>query len=1178
MSTSLSIVHKKHDKRKGKKMKTRMKARTVSMPVMVVFAASTAMCDVVDATKPGFRQVSGVSVSQGATQTVSDDVIVDPQGEFRKAGEGKLVVPMSRVNRQLPWGMTVSEGTLRLEAGDDATLPIGTVPQAFYKAVLWLDASSAVVTNSDDTSYVAKWVDVRDAGHPDSPVYVYALPAWGSNSPNKSIPPVRVEKDGRQALYFGGLGSGKHMNLSSTVQNVIHQFVVHGAYDCFGPVIGHSVSREGMTLSAASQCLAMPLRQHFVARAELCPDYAAARHSLDGEWLAPYTTGPKRGFQLMSTHFLHRMASFNKIFRSSFEVVASGDTDYSGYVQGGDYVGEIVVFNCRLTSGEVQEISRYLMRKWRLPYSDGSTPAFRHLPDGGTIGIADGATLEVDAANSEETVPSLAVYGAGSVVKSGAGTLELGPDNGTSSGVTMSLDGGTVLSRGGRPLPVLASGGERYTAAIFNVQGSGSRTADTDISSGAKLTKGSCAADKVVKEGNDWLRVNGVASGVKVIEVNGGVLQLEAKSYPSNLVSGPVAVNIENADFEAPVSFAGANGRCPLGTAGVHGWRSGNNGAYYIAHTNSAALSWFGENPRPQPVPSSGAQALLLYQTGYADTDIEIPVDGDYDIEFCAASKFGVGKGGAQYGAFVQVLVGESTSALRQFGGDIHPSGFNFSCFRIRLNGLTAGRKVLRLKGDYNVTDGALVIDDVRMVYCGKSNDDGIFKIPNGDFEIVVASSSRPRHVTDYSPLNVPDGWTFACTNAEVGAETLNAYVGLAAPGVTFVKALTGTSTLPQAVLTSELQSAPFGSKMLFFLRTQAYAKTTFTVPAGRYYLRGNCARNANNFTCNGSERNASSDPGVVHAKLTLEGSASTKDLGSVALYDRRMVAMTWPDVFEVPFEQPVTLELEQTRANGSALVDDLVFVQEAQALDDSGILKCGGGEESASGVWTFSGDKSYFKNSAADVRGYDQGSNTKYYGYAGFEGDKVFSFQCCGTALQQVKFAEAGLYRFTCHARTRADSTGYSGNAIRFWFSRVGSAVTNVIDTMPAPYSCNFLERSYTFTVPEAGDYYFGLSGQGVPGAEANADKMTYLDGMSIHRVTEVVDDVPAIPEELRIRVASGARMVLDFKGTNVVRSVRLGNTLLTCGIVDGRSHPDFIGGSGALRIVSKGLVIMVQ
>lgn len=1157
-----------------------MKTRMVSL-VLLAFIVTTAMCDVVDATKPGFRQVSGVSVSQDATQTVSDDVIVDPQGEFRKTGGGKLVVPMSRVNRQLPWGVTVSEGTLRLEAGDDATLPVGTVPQAFYKAALWLDASSAVVTNSDDVSYVAKWVDVRDAGHPDSPTYVYATPGWGSRSPNISIPPVKVEKDGRPALYFGGRTSGKHMSLSSEVKNIIHLFVVHGAYECFGPVIGHSSSREGMTLSTASQSLAMPLNQHFVARAELSPDYASARHSLDGEWFDAYTTGPKTGFQLFSSHFIHRMASFNRIFRSAFEAVASGDTDYSGYVQGGDYVSEIVVFTCRLSSGEVQEITRYLMRKWNLPYSDGTTPAFRHLPDNGTIGIADGATLEV-AADSGETVPSLAISGAGSVVKSGAGTLELGPDNGTSSGVTLSLDGGTVLSRGGRPLPVSVSGGESYTAAIFNAQGSGSRTADTDISSGAKLTKGSCAAGKVVKEGNDWLRVNAVASDVKTIEVNGGVLQFEAKTHPSNLVSGPVTVNIANADFEAPVSFTGSNGTCPLGGSGVHGWRSPGGNASYIAYTNSAALTWFGESAkRPRPVPSSGAQALLL-NNGTAETDIVIPVDGDYDLEFHAVNRYGVGKSTVYVGPYLQVFVGESSSTLVQVGGDIHPSGFNFTRFRVHLDGLTAGSKVLRVMAHYNYVNsggnyfGGTIVDDVRIVYRGNIQDEGLFKIPNGDFETVTPNSSVPFHVTDYSPLNVADGWTFACTNTEVGTQTLNAYVGLAAPGFSFTQTLANDNTRPQAVLTSELQSAPFGSKMLLFLRSQAYARTTFTVPAGRYYLRGNCARNANNFTCNGnSNRDASSGPGVVHAKLTLEGSASTKDLGSVTLYGRRMASKTWPEVFEVPYEQMVTLELEQTYATGSALVDDLVLVQEARALDDSGILKCGGGEGSTDGIWTFSGDKSYFTYSDASIWGYNQGNNTRYYGWAGFEGTHEFSFQCCGTARQQVTFPEPGLYRFTCHARTRADSSGYSGNAIRFWFSRVGSSVTNVIDTMPAPYACNFLERSYTFTVPEAGNYYFGISGQGVPGAVPTADKMTFLDGLSIHRVTETVDDVPVIPAGLRIKVASGARMVLDFKGTNEVRSVKLGDTLLLGGVVDGISHPDYIGGMGALRIVPSSFVI---
>ena len=55
-----------------------------------------------------------------------------------------------------------------------------------------------MVTNADDTSYVAKWVDVRDVAHPDSPTYAYALPAWGSRSPNVSIPPVKVEKDGKE--------------------------------------------------------------------------------------------------------------------------------------------------------------------------------------------------------------------------------------------------------------------------------------------------------------------------------------------------------------------------------------------------------------------------------------------------------------------------------------------------------------------------------------------------------------------------------------------------------------------------------------------------------------------------------------------------------------------------------------------------------------------------------------------------------------------------------------------------------------------------------------------------------------------------------------------------------------------------------------------------------------------
>ena len=106
--------------------------------------------------------------------------------------------------------------------------------------------------------------------------------------------------------------------------------------------------------------------------------------------------------------------------------------------------------------------------------------------------------------------------------------------------------------------------------------------------------------------------------------------------------------------------------------------------------------------------------------------------------------------------------------------------------------------------------------------------------------------------------------------------------------------------------------------------------------------------------------------------------------------------------------------------------------------------------------------DRSYFTSSYASSRGYDQGANTAAYGYAGFEGKNAFAFQCCGTFCQRVSFPEKGLYQFTCHVRTRASSAAYSGNAIRFWYAKPGSSMTNVIDTMPAPYACNFVERSY--------------------------------------------------------------------------------------------------------------------
>lgn len=249
-------------------------------------------------TKVGLHETGGVNVPAGETSTLADDVLLGNGGRFHKTGEGTLVMPMSKVNQLVPgWEVRNLGGTLRVTAGSDATA--AAVPAIIaQKAVLWLNMDSVVVTNApgDATDYVKKWVDVRDIGTPDSPRYPYALPGWGSKATTfANIPPVRVTKDGRPALYFNGHESYQHLKLSSTVSYVRNNFVVHGMYDCWGAVLGGDSSPRGMTPGVWFGSTTSPT-EHFNSRSDLSPSYAAGRFHKDGAMFDPYTVPPSKGF------------------------------------------------------------------------------------------------------------------------------------------------------------------------------------------------------------------------------------------------------------------------------------------------------------------------------------------------------------------------------------------------------------------------------------------------------------------------------------------------------------------------------------------------------------------------------------------------------------------------------------------------------------------------------------------------------------------------------------------------------------------------------------------------------------------------------------------------------------------------------------------------------------------
>ena len=70
----------------------------------------------------------------------------------------------------------------------------------------------------------------------------------------------------------------------------------------------------------------------------------------------------------------------------------------------------------------------------------------------------------------------------------------------------------------------------------------------------------------------------------------------------------------------------------------------------------------------------------------------------------------------------------------------------------------------------------------------------------------------------------------------------------------------------------------------------------------------------------------------------------------------------------------------------------------------------------------------------------------------------------------------------------------------------------------------------------------------------------------------------MPSLPGHLRISVAEGSRLVLDYPGTNKVASVRFGGTAVAGRIVDATTHPDYVTGIGALEIVPCNMAITLR
>lgn len=1147
----------------------------------VVFQASSGQI------APGWGEMQGVHV--GADQTVkqTDPVMVDREAAMYKTGSGTLEVPMENVNRAKPYALTALAGTMKVTAGEDATVDLANPPAVLQDAAFWIDTDSVVL---DGANRVTKWCDVRDTTR-DSTTYWYAYPAWSSGATDyKDVPPLKTTYHGKDAIYFYGRTSCLHMNFAKndvdeTVGNVKHVFLVHGVQNCWGAALGYTTSREGGFtpdldgfIRSISDC-----RFWFSDRGEFVSDLMGARFYLNGVTFDPFTCKPNRGRQMLEVDYLNKRSQFNRLFWCGAETFAESSQ------QGGDYISEVVLFTNLLTSAQRSDVERYLLKKWNLPYAADSWetsasygPSAALRSPSGTLEAVAGATVEI-AADADEYTGPYVLAGRGTVEKTGEGTMWIGPteDEMPFAG-TFELKAGAVLSAGGRPPAMTAEAGKTYSATAFCSGGSRPAwkgpTLEQARKGGHLLKVETGAAGTATKTGGADVRFDRIADGVKTLDVTGGEVQLDSRpgdSVPDRFeaLGEDVSVSVLNNSFEDPYDTSVSAGRYQFNGT-LNGWSYGwIEGSHTLPAYVTATKGW---NNWADDLPV-GSQALAIVTRSAATTKITIPKAGSYTIDFLAAARHGYVEytGLPDYHKAQVVVVELHDGTSWKTVGSVMPYVRRFTRFRLRMEGLKAQEYTLRLVSPYDPYDGQATVDDVHVCYDPTVPETGVFKVPDGDFEYLQGNSTT-KFMGFFTVMDAVRGWTFSITNQAYATSGLtNLAVGVTGPG----KYLRDIERY--CVPLFRFGSAKDGGNQLAFVGGAGLAETTFTLPAGTWKLRCEAARVTTHVRLNG-DKNVGSG---FKPRAVLRRANETTDLGVFTAPKSTLSTCFFPDTITLAEPETVTLALAVTGDGQCGVLDNLVFVPVSQIDDAAELVKNGSFEAGSNGCegWTTWSDRTHYTLSAVGVFSY--GYTPASFGHFVLDGINKGYLKNKAAFSQTVAVPEKGLYRLRLHAMTRTDAWSCARENIRITFTSAATSEETEVDRLMLPNMVdNWFEREYLVKFDAAGDYTLKFEGgfdlaniEGTDGEE----RTSMLDAISLKKVNYELEDAPEIPEQMDINVGTGSRLVLNYPGEISVRRLYLGGNRIPTGtVVRAADYPEFLGGIGTINVAGsgKGMTVIVR
>lgn len=1071
----------------------------------------------------------------------ADRLFVAADGTVDKLGAGTWAVPAA--SQTLMAGtFAVHDGTLDLQAG---TRPAAPEPRAVLnRAAFWFDASAAgtvLTTTSNDTQWVDAWLDVRETGTAETG---YAYPRATPNFVPTNIPPRLVTKEGVQAVYFGGRGSGISMDWRKPdgallrMTNIRHVFLLHGVWDCYGFVLGIRDSDYGEGSGS---------RFH-IGDVYCSPGSTIYRYSYPDN-LAPYTG---RVYQNGRRVDGGRTAPLQRQFQLQ-EVDCSGDVGWAscffndrnyfarnekfpqigGDRIGGDYLAAAIVFTNALTTAERLQVETWMMDRWL--GGKGTS--------GGAVLVAEGARASVPVAGN--VGPLLSRAGGDGVLelKADGMTEELTCSPNASYGTALDLAIGTLPT--GPSLPLALSAGRRYT-----------------METPARLLPClSVAADAeaggAVKDGAGEIRVVRLADDATNLVVQAGTLALAQPGAPNGALrkEGTAAASIPAGTCEnwTDTSQQILNDQVYAGwhLVGLRGQADNYRDVVIFTSGNGTGGGWasVGE-PFNAPLPApDGSRIMMIKGDSSVWTEVTLPVDGEYELAFETSAR------GNYANLWVDLCIGPDADHLLPFATYASIEGWATRTFRTPW--LRAGTYQLWFRNKQQHKDRTMAVDNVRMTLL-PGDTAARMSIPNGRFEATVADFN-----TGY--WNASDnavGWHFV-PDAPWTDTTQIPPVFLVAP------------QMGQQYFDASFNA--YGSRQLAVTASGSQVENTFRVSeSGTWTLKMLASARQRVNYCAASIRVAGA---LVRGEETL-------DLGALDVTEPHLHAYAFPKAVDLVAGEDVTLRLTVTWTKNDSsryaylLMDDFEFASTATSDEGPDILTDGGFEQAD--TWQIA---SFPKASPTGINGSRRrpySELAQFYGWATYAGSHMMCVVQNDITWQTLDVPEAGLYRLRFHTHSRMDDVwGKGGNPVNaFWMDPDEPARTNWIGRSRA-VSTNFMEAVFLTRLPKKDGLVFGFQGgashvQGAAELKAN-DLTAILDGASLRRVLGPEDALPDVPENLTVRVAQGAKLRLDFGGTLSLAGLRLGFRAVA-GTVSAATHPDFISGPGTLEVKPRGFYLYIR